>query len=239
MEISYKDFRKETPLKGFFETQFSAWLCTRLSPLLAIPCIRYNIRPNTQTLAMIISGILGGVMLMLPYATCKFFAVLLYILWFTWDCSDGECARYTKTFSTYGKQMDWMAHFSCHPLFLMAVWMSFKQLGTFNMTIVSFITVMWVSVELVNRGIIALNIPTKAKTADAMIRHFGAVDFLKNIYAQFLYFPNVVIILSLLVAFSFVYHFAELLYVYAAWALFHACYVIRLYVRMVRYMYNN
>ena len=56
MEISYKDFRKETPLKGFFETQFAAWLCTRLSPLLAIPCIRYNIRPNTQTLAMIISN---------------------------------------------------------------------------------------------------------------------------------------------------------------------------------------
>ena len=81
---------------------------------------------------MILSGIVGSILFSLPNIIAKIIGAIFIHLWFVLDCSDGEVARYTKTFSKYGKELDYMAHLINHPLFGASIFLSLLQLGRYN-----------------------------------------------------------------------------------------------------------
>ena len=108
------------------------------------------------TLMMIISGLVSGLLFSQTSLVCKIVASLLYFLWFILDCSDGEVARFTKTFSNYGKQLDWVAHLICHPLLYIAIWIYFYNKGIIDMGFLSVVTMCFMSIEIIGRNLISL-----------------------------------------------------------------------------------
>lgn len=91
-------------------------ISARLSKYFSYFFIKRSISPNTITLYMIISGVIGGGLLIIPSYPIKFLATVIIQLWFIFDCSDGEVARYTKRFSKYGGDLDTIAHIVSHPV---------------------------------------------------------------------------------------------------------------------------
>lgn len=81
---------------------------------------------------MIISGLIGGFLFMIPNLHIKFVGMIFMQLWFILNCSDGEVARKTKIFSKYGKDIDYLAHIINHPIFTVALCLSMIQLNKFN-----------------------------------------------------------------------------------------------------------
>lgn len=121
MEINYRNIRNATS-HLWFERALSEHLCMLISPLFSIYFIKRNIKPNTITLFMVISGIIAPIMFMFNSIHVKCIASVLFLLWFIFDCSDGEVARFTQTFSKHGRDLDYLSHVSCHSLFIMSMW---------------------------------------------------------------------------------------------------------------------
>lgn len=69
------------------------------------------------------------------------------------DCCDGEVARYTKNFSKYGKEMDFMAHLTDHVAFNFALWFSLIEIGVLKIEIVSGACMISISCELLRRNL--------------------------------------------------------------------------------------
>lgn len=136
--MKYSEIRKFSPREASHSLIDA--LCITISPLFTSVFVKYNIAPNTVTLFMILFGIIGSLLLLLPSICLKSIGVLCLLLWYVMDCSDGETARITQRFSKYGKEMDYMAHLVCHPLFVIAVWSNFYQLGKYNMSVISILS---------------------------------------------------------------------------------------------------
>ena len=131
MEIVKKIKKENKPsLKDMFLCSYL--ISQRISPYLSSMYIKKKIIPNKITIHMILSGIIGAILFSLPNIIAKIFGAIFIHLWFVLDCSDGEVARYTKTFSKFGKEIDYMAHLINHPLFGMALFLSLLQLGRYN-----------------------------------------------------------------------------------------------------------
>lgn len=120
-------------LKDLFLSSYL--ISQRISPYFSSMYIKRKVIPNKITLHMIYSGIIGAILFSLPNIYLKIIGAIFIHLWFILDCSDGEVARYTKTFSKYGKELDYMAHLINHPLFGLSMFISLMQLGRYNMYI--------------------------------------------------------------------------------------------------------
>lgn len=132
MNIVEKIKRDNKPsLKELFLSSYL--ISQRISPYFSSMYIKRKVVPNKITLHMIYSGIIGAILFSLPNIYLKIIGAIFIHLWFILDCSDGEVARYTKTFSKYGKELDYMAHLINHPLFGLAMFISLMQLGRYNM----------------------------------------------------------------------------------------------------------
>ena len=112
------------------------------------------IRPNTITLFMIFFGIVGSLFFALPKWEFKVLGIICYYLWYIMDCSDGEVARITKQFSTYGRDMDYWAHLTCHPLMNLALWYSYWQLDRYHEWLLAFIFIVFISMEFQHRALL-------------------------------------------------------------------------------------
>lgn len=117
-------------LKDLFLSSYL--ISQRISPYMSSFYIKRNIIPNQITLHMIYSGIIGAILFSLDNIYIKLIGAIFIHMWFILDCSDGEVARYTKTFSRYGKELDYMAHLINHPLFGIAICISLIQLNRYN-----------------------------------------------------------------------------------------------------------
>ena len=119
--INYKNVRNVTSHR-WFERALSEHLCMALSPFISILFIKYKVTPNTVTLLMIFCGIVAPLLFMVDNIYVRYLSSLIFVLWFVFDCSDGEVARFTQTFSKHGRDLDYLSHVSCHSLFVMAIW---------------------------------------------------------------------------------------------------------------------
>lgn len=126
------------------------------SPLLTRLFIRLGISPNTVTVGMIFSGLLGASLFALPPLACKFLGLVFIHLWFVLDCSDGEVARITRRFSPFGKHLDSIAHMICHPAFAMAFAGSLVALRPSRTTVILFLSLLSISAEMVLRDVLLL-----------------------------------------------------------------------------------
>lgn len=237
--MNYKQFRELVPLQPLSQYSIIGYICVLLSPFLSIPCIRYHWTPNRMTLAMIITGVLAGVFFMLPWLSCKIISIILYFLWFVWDCADGEVARYTSTFSKYGRHLDWMSHLSCHSLFIIAVWASFQQLPLFyHGYVLSVVSFGLLAAELISRSINTMMSLSMQDDVQSVWKpkSIFSLDYIKT---QLLYFPNLVCFYPIILVADWIlqYHFA--FYVWCVWAVIYILGIIKTYIRFINVMYKN
>jgi len=84
----------------------------RVSPYLTRALLRAGLSANSVTALMIPTGLLAALVLSFPGLACAIGAALLIQLQLLLDCSDGEVARWRRTFSPLGIYLDQIAHYS-------------------------------------------------------------------------------------------------------------------------------
>lgn len=80
-----------------------------------------RITPNGVTWIFILTGILGGLCLLIPGIPGAFLALLLIQLQAILDCSDGELARWRRTSSPAGIFLDSIGHYSGEAVICLAL----------------------------------------------------------------------------------------------------------------------
>jgi phosphatidylglycerophosphate synthase len=127
-----------------------------ISPLFTRIFVKAGIVPNTVTVLMIAAGVIGAILFAGPQLWLKVYGLLFLHLWYVLDCSDGEVARITGTFSKFGKEMDYTAHLVNHPLFNLAFASSLASLEPSNLRLILFVAILSISAELVLRHLLSL-----------------------------------------------------------------------------------
>ena len=141
---TFREYHRYCFVGRFFSTHFA--------PPFTLYFLKHNINANTVTIFMIFFGILGSVLFALPYFWTKIAGFICFHLWFIMDCSDGDVARASKSFSSYGKEMDAMAHLICHPLMNLSLFITYLQMQKYNELLLAFIFIIFISIELVQRS---------------------------------------------------------------------------------------
>lgn len=245
--VTLKDLREATPIKSFIKQPISVVICRLLSPIISLPAIRYGVHPNIVTMMMIVSGFIGGVLFMMPSYYCKIMGVVVYFLWFIFDCADGEVARFTKQFSKYGKQLDWAAHMVCHPTFVLAVWCSFYQEKTANMSVLSIICILLISMELIGRIRImwdvflfnnTINPSNESPSPNTSIAKLFAIKGW-SVSDQVLFFPNMVLIYPVLYLISVKSNYDIAYYTFISWSLIYIIAFLISFIKVTYYMYSE
>lgn len=234
--MHYKEIKKELPKHPYTSLSFAAHICGLITPFLISLAIHLKIRPNTITLFMIITGVIAGFVLFLPYWWCKIIAGFLYYLWYALDETDGNVARLTQTFSKGGKYLDWCAHLLTHPLFVVAMWFSFLHVNSsYIITIVSFVLIIC---ELLSRNWISMatlygdvkNSPyQELKPQRAVLYAIGS----------FFYMPNDIIFFPIILGFSILNNWTWFYWAYIIWALIYSADALRVFVRFIWKMYKS
>lgn len=191
----YSDIREVSPMSDYRTKSLADLLCMSMSPFFSIFFIHKKIRPNVITMLMIFFGCLGAILFALPCGVSKIVGFVCFYLWYIMDCSDGEVARKTKVFSTYGREMDYIAHLICHPLMNLALWMSYIQLGCYDEMWLTVIFIGFISFELINRNIIAWGAYLKMGEHD--IDEPYRPGFFKYWLMQWTIYPNFILIFPL------------------------------------------
>lgn len=114
--MTYREIRKFQP-RGFKTDFIVCPYCYLFSPYFTKIFLNFNIAPNIVTVMMILSGLLGAILFAIPVLPFQICGALLIHIWFILDCSDGEVARITGNFSTFGREIDYTAHIINHPCF--------------------------------------------------------------------------------------------------------------------------
>lgn len=239
MDINLSEYRKKSPLTPFYTHSIIGYIGCVLSPYLGVFCIKRNWIPNKLTLAMIITGVLGGIFLMIPSIICKGISVLLYILWFTWDCADGEVARITKTFSKYGTQLDWVAHLSCHSLFVFAIWLSYYQYYDSHLFLFTICTIVILAAELVQRSLISINyfcFNTGGEGNGWTVKKLFSVIYVKM---QLSWFPNFIFIISLSFVVDVLFNLNFFFWIYSIWSILYAIMVFKKFCIITNVFYKS
>ena len=226
------------PLEYLTKYSLVGHLCLLISPLFSVPFIHHHIKPNTITIIMIFCGVMGGILFSLPYLFCKILALIVYWLWFVFDCSDGEVARFTQTFSKYGKLLDWMAHLTCHPLFILSTWFSFKQIGTNYMDMITIVSILLVAFELIRRNLIAFDSLLSVNTEMGIAKP-QRLPLHRWCLTQIMYFPNMVLILPIIFVISIITDWNGIAYIYFIWASLNCLYVTRDIIRYTIFMHKS
>ncbi|GAA0179303.1 hypothetical protein SH2C18_21980 [Clostridium sediminicola] len=149
--MKYNDIRKNYQNYSFIDTALVDPYVAAISPIFTKLFIKFNIIPNQVTVLMIISGVLGAILFSFPNLILKILGVVFIHLWYIFDCSDGEVARITKKFSKFGKEIDHMAHIINHPLYNLSFAYSMICLKRFNPTIILFLFMMVLAIDMINR----------------------------------------------------------------------------------------
>jgi len=155
--MRYKDIRKITKVKPLNQEVFFAYFFgRRLSPFFVSVFLNLKIKPNTVTIYMIIAGIIGAILFAFDNIWFKFSGYIFMLLWLILDCADGEVARITKVFSKFGKELDYIAHIINHPIFNIAFLISLIQLNKYNIMLVSMVSIVLISSNLVGRNLLSM-----------------------------------------------------------------------------------
>ena len=233
--MNYQDIREKTPVSLFRDVDIISSIVYLWSPYISMLFIREKIRPNTITLMMIISGVIGGVLLMMPNLYCKIAASIIYIIWYTFDLSDGEVARFTKVFSRGGKYLDWCAHLAAHSLFAVGMWSTFVYMG-YDVFVTSILTFLLISCELISRNCLSLYslyyIDEDNKSLNTRRK-----SILKYLYSSFTFFPGMIIIHSILVCLAIIFEIQQFYWIYFVWALLYSIVAIRVFVLLICRIY--
>lgn len=237
MIYSYKEIRKVSPLDvSSFKRQIAEIICMLISPIFSKQFLKLNISPNTITLFMIISGVIGGILFILPSLICKILGIVFFFLWFVFDCSDGEVARITRNFSKYGKEMDFIAHLICHPLLMIGVGLSYYQMNRYDINVISLLSIIFISAELIGRSLILFETYLFPKSNGIITT--PRIGLIKYILIQPLYFPNFVLFFPILIVLDFT-NIINSYYIFIFWSVYYIFYLIVRIYRFVILFYKS
>ena len=197
---------KNLSLKNYFLSSFL--ISNRISTYFSGAYVIKGIVPNKITLHMIYSGIIGGILFSLPNIYLKILGAVFIHIWFILDCSDGEVARYSKCFSKYGKELDYVAHLIDHPLFGISFLFSLMQLKRYN--ILNLVVLIFLSnlIDYLFRNITALNDIKKVKNNNSMLDVSSSIEF--NSFKGWLtFFSNIFIVYPNFVLFGVIAYFID------------------------------
>lgn len=238
MKVTYKEYREKTPLGTLFNHSIMGYIASALSPFTSIVCMRYNLRPNTITLMMIITGIVGGCVLMLPNPYLEIIASLIYVLWFTLDCSDGEVARFTKVFSKGGKYLDWCAHLITHSLFVFSMWVILLRWLPYNNILTTITSFIFIAAELIGRNRIAMDV-LYGFIKNTPYNEEVNISLLYWVSWQIVYFPNILLFVPSFLGISILMGWTWFYWVYIGWALFYSVVMLRVFLMFIWRMYKS
>jgi phosphatidylserine synthase len=80
--------------------------------------VNTRISPNQLTYLMVVVGVIGGAVLLVPGLTGAILAVVLFQIYLLLDCVDGEVARWRKQTSITGVYLDRIGHYLCEAALL-------------------------------------------------------------------------------------------------------------------------
>lgn len=210
-------------LAGHFLTRDIGRICS-------VWFIKHHIVPNQITVLMIVFGIIGSIAFALPNVWSKLVGYMFWILWFAMDCSDGQVARYTQTFSKYGTEMDYMAHLIDHTLMNIAIWLTYVEMGKFDAMILSLIFIISISCELSMRNLFTFghyetNCNDTSSTAKCSI--------IKYLRQQLCLYPTMIVCFSWIVIIDYQLDSGFSLYLYCIWLiLFLINYIVNMIARL-------
>lgn len=235
----YKDIRKQSKIE-FKRGMLAAHFLTRdIGRLCSVWFIRYGVIPNQITILMIIFGIVGSLLFAIPNVWCKIAGYISWLLWFAMDCSDGQVARYTKTFSKYGTEMDYMAHLIDHPLMNIALWMTFIEMNVWNPILISFIFLISISCEMYMRNCFTFDLYLNRdikKGNKAIPIH---KSFVKYLYQQLNLYPTLIILFPPILIVDYVIESNFAIYIYIIWLVVFVFNTLYYYVNRLKLFYKN
>ena len=184
---------------------------------------------------MIFFGVVGSVFFALPGWGFKVLGIFCFYLWYVMDCSDGEVARITKQFSTYGRDMDYWAHLTCHPLMNLALWYSYLQLGRYDEWMLAFIFIVFISVEFQHRALLTFQAYHRKETGTENVDN---PSMFRYIFRQMYQYPNFILL------FPFIFlleYFTEIptFYLLVGWCLFFIVGVGQALLKMIAFCYKG
>lgn len=235
-DINYKNIRNITSNISWYERNLSEHLCMSLSPLVSILFIKKGIKPNTVTLLMLICGIIAPLLLMVDNIYIQCISSFLFVLWFIFDCSDGEVARFTKTFSKHGRDLDFLSHISCHSLFVMAMWKLFAYQNEYILPLSLFFFALLAS-EMFYRMSVLYSVyidSTEINNTEKVIKH----KLLDNILTNLTYFPNFVVFFPALYCISCIIKI-NILPFFLALFFIYIIVKVKSYILMIIRFYNS
>lgn len=80
--------------------------------------VNTRITPNQLTYLMVVVGVIGGAVLLVPGLTGAILAAVLFQIYLLLDCVDGEVARWRKQTSITGVYLDRIGHYLCEAALL-------------------------------------------------------------------------------------------------------------------------
>ena len=126
MNISIKDFHR-TSLKFKRKDSISNnqihWFSYRISPYLSYVLIKLRVSADLATIFFLISGVMSAFTVSNPITS--------YLLWrfhILLDMSDGDIARFNKSFSKRGKYWDRLNHSIINPLYCLMISLKYFML---------------------------------------------------------------------------------------------------------------
>ena len=235
MNLSYKEIRTYSPMGRWNSRSVAEWLCMPLSPFFSTKFVKWQLRPNTITLFMIFFGIVGSLFFALPKWEFKVLGIICYYLWYIMDCSDGEVARITKQFSTYGRDMDYWAHLTCHPLMNLALWYSYWQLDRYHEWLLAFIFIVFISMEFQHRALLTFQAYHRKETGTESVDN---PSVLRYIFRQMYQYPNFILLFPFVFLLEYLTEFPTF-YLLAGWCLFFVVGVGQALLRMIAFCYKG
>ena len=130
--MKYKEIRA-FQMKGLKTDFIVCPYCYLFSPFFTMFFVKHHVVPNVVTVLMILSGLLGAVLFAVPVIPIQILGTILIHIWFILDCSDGEVARITQKFSTFGREIDYTAHIVNHPCFTISFLIAMYLSGRYDM----------------------------------------------------------------------------------------------------------
>lgn len=241
--MTISEFKSQRKERSFNLCSVAGYICLRfITPYLSTYFINRKTKPNTITVFMIFTGFLSGLFMFYPYVSGKLICFLLYLLWFAFDCSDGEVARFTHTFSKFGEQLDWVAHLICHPMFIIGMWFTIIQGNDSCYNIYCTVyTMLFLSFELVHRCFVAM-----IKNAGDILSYSSSLDnmtksqkFFAYIKTQIAYFPNIVVFTPLFYFIDYTFHLGVFLYIYGGWSFLYMIFCVKEIISRTIIMYRS
>lgn len=194
-----KEILAQKALNGGPNVYLSDYILGKISPYCTWLFIRNGVRPNTVTCFMILFGIIGAILYMNQSLIFQSLAIVFIYLWYYMDIVDGEVARITKTFSKYGKELDYTAHVINHPLFILSL-----VLNCYRYSIMFALIIMLIGlVDSVYRALNSFNIIYSLKeinTQKEIVNNkiFRKPSLHKCLFLNLAHFPTFVMLFPLL-----------------------------------------